>query len=92
MFKDGILGSGKLMLISVKSIQSLANIALCAARIIYVRQTRILVSDCALENRSPLFMNTFCVLSLLQQFWGIRVFYFCISLEKLANTRKSVII
>ena len=53
------------MLISGKSIQSLANIALFAARIIYVRQTRIRVSDCALENRNPLFMNNFCVLSLL---------------------------
>ena len=73
MFKDGILGSGKLMLISGKSIQSLANIALCAARIIYVRQTRIRVSDCTLENRNPLF-------------WGIRMFHFCIPLEKLANT------
>ena len=45
---------------------SLANIALCDARIIYVIQTRIQVSDCALENSNPLlFMNSFCVLSLL---------------------------
>ena len=47
------------MLISGKLIQILANIALCAARIICVRQKRILVSDCALENRNPLFMNSF---------------------------------
>ena len=68
--KDGILRSGKPILVSRNSIQSLANISLCAARIIYVRQTRIRVSDCALENRNPSFMNSFCVLSLLtNSFW-----------------------
>ena len=50
---DGILRSGKPILISRNSIQSLANISLCAARISYVRQTKIRVSDCTLENRNP---------------------------------------